>query len=557
MPRANPNIIVDSLVSARMHYLRRTAFASAVLSVDTNAPGTSFEGTCLRYRGRTPSRRRQTQPQQPPNVEEELDLLEDAIQPFSSAESDDEVIDRNWEECNVTVDHRMAQPDSNYQFNEVIRAINTYAQRMDSAWIDLDWAEYLTWIMLLIIITIVNCQDKKMYWRKSNSPYHINVGFTEFMTIQRFNDISQLHVFVVPDGEILQQTRGYNYSTWTINVCGRVDESVARRRNAQLEEGAPQAQFDMSLRPLLTMLLALSCAWISVATLFYASLVQMKIDLLWQRSSDSRNLGITLVELSWRIPGLAPLKWRGSCWPSDFILSCKFVKDFWPKGMPAADIVQALEPGNGSKVFMRSTVPGEYLFVGAFRDLKVKALVSTCGTTTDGNVRRFWDPNGQAWVEVVRSVDTSNNRRDNMIIFHDVMRTYRWELRCLSFFLGVAEANAFSAFKYFRVVVIRLSMANLGGGVVSRYNERLTESMKKHIMELREGPEMEQRTTRSRLGRPNGHRLVTMGKNGQGDYIRRQCKECGAKTQTRFSCNEVTLCKSCFGCHVATITRSN
>ncbi|SAM09765.1 hypothetical protein [Absidia glauca] len=77
-----------------MHYLRRTAFASAVLSVDTNAPRTSFEGTvvelytengvkhcnirfdalpdiviplrltCLRYLGRTPSRRRQTQPQQ-------------------------------------------------------------------------------------------------------------------------------------------------------------------------------------------------------------------------------------------------------------------------------------------------------------------------------------------------------------------------------------------------------------------------------------------------------------------------------------------------------------
>ncbi|SAL95656.1 hypothetical protein, partial, partial [Absidia glauca] len=136
---------------------------------------------------------------------------------------------------------------------------------------------------------------------------------------------------------------------------------------------------------------------------------------------------------------------------------------YWPKGMPAADIVQALGPEFGSKVFMKSTVPGEHLFVGAFRDLKVKALVSTCGTTTDGNIRRFWDPNGKQWVEVVRpkvfdeyesnksSVGVSNNRRDNMINFHDVMRTYCWELRCLSFFLGVTEANAFSAFKYFRV----------------------------------------------------------------------------------------------------------
>jgi hypothetical protein len=84
----------------------------------------------------------------------------------------------------------------------VIPAINLYAHQLDSAWIDLDWAEYLTWIMLLIIMTIVNCQDKKMYWRKSNSPYHINVDFTKFMTMERFNDISQLHVFVVPDGEL-------------------------------------------------------------------------------------------------------------------------------------------------------------------------------------------------------------------------------------------------------------------------------------------------------------------------------------------------------------------
>ncbi|SAL97381.1 hypothetical protein [Absidia glauca] len=85
MPRPNPNIIVNSRVSARMHYLRQTVFASAVLNVDANAPRASFEGTvtgthttdgvnyrdvtfdalpdiviplrltCLRYLGRTPS----------------------------------------------------------------------------------------------------------------------------------------------------------------------------------------------------------------------------------------------------------------------------------------------------------------------------------------------------------------------------------------------------------------------------------------------------------------------------------------------------------------------
>ncbi|KAI7889555.1 uncharacterized protein EV154DRAFT_482996 [Mucor mucedo] len=46
----------------------------------------------------------------------------------------------------------------------------------------------------------------------------------------------------------------------------------------------------------------------------------------------------------------------------------------------------------GSSLFMKPIVPGEHLSVGAFRDLKVKALVSNCSTTTNGNIRRFVDP---------------------------------------------------------------------------------------------------------------------------------------------------------------------
>ncbi|KAK9762909.1 phosphatidylinositol-binding protein scs2 [Basidiobolus ranarum] len=45
------------------------------------------------------------------------------------------------------------------------------------------------------------------------------------------------------------------------------------------------------------------------------------------------------------------------------------------------------------------------------------------------------------------SVDVNNNRSDNMILFHDVMSTYRWEVRFLSFVFGIAEANAFSFYK--------------------------------------------------------------------------------------------------------------
>ncbi|SAL98426.1 hypothetical protein, partial, partial [Absidia glauca] len=51
------------------------------------------------------------------NDVEEPDLLEDAIQPIESgSESDDDVIDMNWAPCNIIVDHRLASPDTNYQY---------------------------------------------------------------------------------------------------------------------------------------------------------------------------------------------------------------------------------------------------------------------------------------------------------------------------------------------------------------------------------------------------------------------------------------------------------
>ncbi|KAI8375923.1 uncharacterized protein BYT42DRAFT_614720 [Radiomyces spectabilis] len=67
----------------------------------------------------------------------------------------------------------------------------------------------------------------------------------------------------------------------------------------------------------------------------------------------------------------------------------------------------------------------------------------------DGNLREITRPQVFEDYESQRnSVDIANNRRDDLFSFHDVMRTYRWELRCLSLFLGVIEANSCSAYKH-------------------------------------------------------------------------------------------------------------
>ncbi|KAL1927833.1 hypothetical protein VTP01DRAFT_3238 [Rhizomucor pusillus] len=44
------------------------------------------------------------------------------------------------------------------------------------------------------------------------------------------------------------------------------------------------------------------------------------------------------------------------------------------------------------------------------------------------------------------AVDAAYNCRDNTPSFHTVMKTHRWKVRCLSFFLAIAGANAFSAY---------------------------------------------------------------------------------------------------------------
>jgi hypothetical protein len=64
--------------------------------------------------------------------------------------------------------------------------------------------------------------------------------------------------------------------------------------------------------------------------------------------------------------------------------------------------MQLLGPEYGSKVCVKSTVPGEHLFVGAFRDLKAKVLVAIWSTTTNGSTQHFRDPIIKGLVEVVR-----------------------------------------------------------------------------------------------------------------------------------------------------------
>ncbi|KAK4516813.1 uncharacterized protein ATC70_011792 [Mucor velutinosus] len=54
---------------------------------------------------------------------------------------------------------------------------------------------------------------------------------------------------------------------------------------------------------------------------------------------------------------------------------------YWPRGKPTTDIAEQVEPSYGSPYTKKKTTDGGSMFVCAYREKKVKAFVSSCGTT--------------------------------------------------------------------------------------------------------------------------------------------------------------------------------
>ncbi|KAI8327754.1 hypothetical protein BC941DRAFT_249559 [Chlamydoabsidia padenii] len=136
-----------------------------------------------------------------------------------------------------------------------------------------------------------------------------------------------------------------------------------------------------------------------------------------------------------------------------------------------------------------------------------------------------------------------------MIGFHDVLKTQRWELRCLAFFLGIVEANAFSAFKHFR---------DEGEDVLhTTFRWRLVEGLKVHINGIKGGNTGNTMGTRGQVHRADYHKLVPLGKHSlSGDYIRRVCIKCKVRTQHKCICAGDALCQKCHPKHVLDVERS-
>ena len=79
----------------------------------------------------------------------------------------------------------------------IIRNTNMHARSLGH-WVDISFNEYLMWISLLTVMTVVRHSDKKAYWRQGESHFFLNTDFSKYMSFTRFNDIMRMHVFEIP-----------------------------------------------------------------------------------------------------------------------------------------------------------------------------------------------------------------------------------------------------------------------------------------------------------------------------------------------------------------------
>jgi hypothetical protein len=259
---------------------------------------------------------------------------------------------------------------------------------------------------------------------------------------------------------------------------------------------------------------------------------------------------------------------------------------YWPRGMPSTDITQQVEDSQGSHYTMyKRCNDGEKIFTCAYRDTKIKAFVSSCGTTIldhyksiqgrDGSLTDIKRPQVVSEYEMhkskfpfykekihiilidfVGSVDTANNRRDNLTSYHDIISNDRWEMRFLGFILGICEANAFSCYKTFAD----------GGDKMghSKFKDTMAFQLLKHCESLVNTTSVSNSNEQMSLRRGDFHTWVPLPNQNGVKRKRLACRTCSwnGKTGTRVghccSCNtNLPLCKNCYNSHLLEVGEKN
>lgn len=291
--------------------------------------------------------------------------------------------------------------------HRIVMNINIRARIVSSGWSDLTFNEYMMWIALLTVMTVVRHSDKKAYWRQGSTHFMMNINFTLYMSHKRFLDIMRMHVFEVyskteqqrdPLYQIRSTIAAFNQHMPECVTPGMylvVDESM----NQWLGTGMPNLK-KVPRKPHPIGQEFKTLADHHTYCILQMDAVSDPVSKEFDNELGMRKLTATIKRLTkpWFGSGRTVIadSWFGSP-DMTTILSglglysimqvCK--RRYWPRGMPETDIVEQVEPEIGSYYTMKKDSSSSKLFVCAYRDQKVKAFVSSCGTTRLSSERTF------------------------------------------------------------------------------------------------------------------------------------------------------------------------
>ena len=468
-------------------------------------------------------------------------------------------------------------------FTRILENTNAHARASVDGWRDITFEEYLMWIALLSVMVVVGHVDKKAYWKAGTSYFLLSIDFSDYMSVRRFDEITRMQCFEMPSlarqrEDPLYQIRDLlaalnEHLVGCLEPCKYlvVDESM----NQWLGIGMPNVK-KVPRKPH-----PIGQEFKSIADYHTNCILQLDTqcddfpkefdDLYGARS----NLGtVKRLVKPWFFSGrtVTADSWFGSLNVVDMLMSVGLFaimmvvkRRAWPRGLPRQPtITENLGTAYGSHCSaFKITENGHRVMAVSYRDKKTKTLVATCGTTAMTGRRAFYEDGRR--VEIQRpavfseyeehksSVDTANNRRDNLRSYHDALATERWEMRFLAFVFGIAEANAWSCYKEFAV----------GGDKIThgKFKDTLAYQLLNYCKSQTTRDANQETTTNGIMPRRTDHTLVSL-KSRSNKVTRMSCRTCHEKGKRgpRFrtvhccSCNpDRPLCRQCHVDHAVHI----
>ncbi|CEP07628.1 hypothetical protein, partial, partial [Parasitella parasitica] len=280
----------------------------------------------------------------------------------------------------------------------IISNTNAHARSiLAGAWTDITLPEYLKWLSLLTIMTVVHHCDRDAYWKKGSGLIYLTIDFSDYMSQNRFNNITRMHVFEVPSKEkqlddplyqirsTIQAFNTYMSSCITPGKYLVIDESM----NQWLGIGMPNLK-KVPRKPH-----PIGQEFKTLAD--HHTYCILQIDTVsdpkpkeYDSDEGMRKLTATVKRLvkPWFFTGRTVIadSWFGAPDMTTMLTELGLYsimqiakRRYWPRGMPTTDVVEHTDSEPGSFFTMKNQQRG--MFVTTFRHLKVKAFISSCGTT--------------------------------------------------------------------------------------------------------------------------------------------------------------------------------